>query len=135
MQVVAAATRAPSIHTTQPWRFTATAEQLDVFLDPDRSLPVLDPSGRRQVISCGSAVEFAVLALAARRRGGGGGRALRRRRRSPGEHHPSAAADPAVPRGASTDAAPHGYPPESPPAAVSGRRPVGEVFRFAPSGG
>ena len=64
-QVVAAATRAPSIHNTQPWRFAATPERLDVFLDPDRSLPVLDPSARQQVISCGSAVEFALVALAA----------------------------------------------------------------------
>jgi nitroreductase len=65
VQVVAAATRAPSIHNTQPWRFVATPERLDVFLDPDRSLPVLDPSARQQVISCGSAVEFALVALAA----------------------------------------------------------------------
>jgi nitroreductase len=65
MQVVAAATRAPSIHNTQPWRFVATPERLDVFLDPDRALPVLDPSGRQQVISCGSAVEFALVALTA----------------------------------------------------------------------
>jgi nitroreductase len=64
-QVVTAATRAPSIHNTQPWRFTATAEWLAVFLDPDRSLPVLDPSGRQQVISCGCAIEFAVVSLAA----------------------------------------------------------------------
>ncbi len=64
-QVVGAATRAPSIHNTQPWRFTATADQLDVFLDPARALPVLDPTGRQQVISCGIAVEFAVVALAA----------------------------------------------------------------------
>jgi nitroreductase len=64
-QVVAAATRAPSIHNTQPWRFTASADRLDVRLDPDRALPVLDPSGRQQVISCGSAVEFALVALAA----------------------------------------------------------------------
>ena len=28
-----------------------------------------------------------------------------------------------------------GYPPESPAAAVSGRRPVGEVLRFEPAGG
>lgn len=63
--VVEAATRAPSIHNTQPWRFTATAEALDVFLDPGRALPVLDPTGRQQVISCGIAVEFAVVALAA----------------------------------------------------------------------
>src|SRR5687767_356539 len=65
VQVVAAATRAPSIHNTQPWRWTATRDRLDVHLDPDRALPVLDPSGRQQVISCGSAVEFAVRALAA----------------------------------------------------------------------
>jgi hypothetical protein len=65
VQVVAAATRAPSIHNTQPWRFTASPERLDVFLDPDRALPVLDPSARQQVISCGCAIEFAVVAAAA----------------------------------------------------------------------
>lgn len=64
-QVVDAATRAPSIHNTQPWRFTASAGQLDIFLDRGRALPVLDPTGRQQVISCGIAVEFAVVALAA----------------------------------------------------------------------
>lgn len=64
-QVVGAATRAPSIHNTQPWRFTATSDQLDVFFDPARALPVLDPTGRQQVISCGIAIEFAVVALAA----------------------------------------------------------------------
>jgi hypothetical protein len=62
---VGAATKAPSIHNTQPWRFTATADRLDLFLDPARALPVLDPTGRQQVISCGVAVEFAVVALAA----------------------------------------------------------------------
>jgi nitroreductase len=64
-QVVAGATRAPSIHNTQPWRFTAVPDRLDVFLDPGRSLPVLDPTARQQVISCGSAVEFALVSLAA----------------------------------------------------------------------
>jgi nitroreductase len=64
-QVVTAATRAPSIHNTQPWLFTATAEQLDVFTDPTRTLPVLDPSGRQRIMSCGIAVEFAVVALRA----------------------------------------------------------------------
>jgi nitroreductase len=67
-QVVAAATRAPSIHNSQPWRFTASTERLDVFLDRDRALPVLDPTSRQQVISCGIAIEFAVVALAARGR-------------------------------------------------------------------
>jgi nitroreductase len=64
-QVVAAATRAPSIHNTQPWRFVATADRLEVYLDPARALPVLDPTSRQQVISCGSAIEFAVVALTA----------------------------------------------------------------------
>jgi nitroreductase len=65
MRVVGAATRAPSIHNTQPWRFTAAPDRLEVFLDRDRALPVLDPTARQQVISCGSAIEFAVVALAA----------------------------------------------------------------------
>jgi nitroreductase len=62
--IVAAATRAPSIHNTQPWRFVAGPDRLDVHLDTERALPVLDPTGRQQIISCGSAIEFAVVALA-----------------------------------------------------------------------
>ncbi|RFU19622.1 Acg family FMN-binding oxidoreductase [Geodermatophilus marinus] len=63
--VVASAIRAPSIHNTQPWRFTAGPDRLDVHLDRERALPVLDPTSRQQVISCGVAVEFAAVALAA----------------------------------------------------------------------
>jgi hypothetical protein len=64
-RVVTAATRAPSIHNTQPWRFTGSADRLAVFFDPGRVLKVLDPTHRQQVISCGVAVEFAAVALRA----------------------------------------------------------------------
>lgn len=64
-QVVAAATRAPSIYNTQPWLFIGHPDRIDVFTDPERALPVLDRTGRQRVISCGAAVEFAAVALRA----------------------------------------------------------------------
>ncbi|MGY1744255.1 Acg family FMN-binding oxidoreductase [Blastococcus sp. SYSU D00695] len=63
--VVAAATRAPSIHNTQPWSFVVTGDRLDVYTDPARALHALDRSGRQRVVSCGVAVEFALVALRA----------------------------------------------------------------------
>jgi hypothetical protein len=64
-QVVAAAVRAPSIHNTQPWTFVAGPDRIQVRLDSERALPVVDPTGRQQVISCAIAIEFAVVALQA----------------------------------------------------------------------
>jgi nitroreductase len=64
-RVVEAATRAPSIHNTQPWSFTVARDRLDVRTDPSRALHALDRSGRQRVISCGVAVEFALVALRA----------------------------------------------------------------------
>ena len=78
-QVVAAATRAPSIHNTQPWRFAASPDRLDVFLDPERALPVLDPTCRQQVISCGSRDRVRGRRAGRRGVGHGGGPAARRR--------------------------------------------------------
>ncbi len=57
------ATRAPSIHNSQPWRFGLDGEALTVRADRDRQLPVLDPDGRQLHVSWGAAVEHAWLAV------------------------------------------------------------------------
>ena len=64
--VVELAALAPSVHNTQPWRFTWDGVSLGVREDPSRALPVLDPSGRERVLSCGAAVLQARLAFAER---------------------------------------------------------------------
>lgn len=62
--VVQAATRAPSVHNTQPWRFVAHDEVIELWTDPARSLPVLDPDGRARHLSCGAALVLAEVAAA-----------------------------------------------------------------------
>lgn len=53
---VRAATLAPSLHNSQPWRFRISAGAVEVFADPTRRLDVLDPGGRELLISVGAAV-------------------------------------------------------------------------------
>jgi hypothetical protein len=50
------ATRAPSVHNTQPWRLTLTPGGLQLGVDWTRRLRVLDPTGRQLLISCGCAL-------------------------------------------------------------------------------
>lgn len=59
------AVRAPSVHNTQPWRFTVKDSALEIFADWTRQLSVLDPQGRELLLSCGAAVHTARVALAA----------------------------------------------------------------------
>jgi len=60
---VRAASQAPSVHNTQPWRFHWDGRYLSIWPDWSRQLPVLDPSGRQLAISCGAALGHAVVAL------------------------------------------------------------------------
>ena len=62
--VVELASLAPSVHNTQPWRFHWDGRTLSVLEDPSRALPVLDPSGRERLLSCGAAVLHARVAFA-----------------------------------------------------------------------
>jgi hypothetical protein len=54
--VVTAATLAPSVHNTQPWRFVTHDDGLDLYADDSRRLAVLDPTGRQVRLSCGAAL-------------------------------------------------------------------------------
>jgi hypothetical protein len=54
-RLIAMAARAPSVHNTQPWRFKAGEDAIELYADPRRKLRV-DLSGREMVISCGAAL-------------------------------------------------------------------------------
>ncbi len=53
--LVTVATRAPSLHNTQPWRFKARDDAVELYADADRQLRE-DPAGREMLISCGAAL-------------------------------------------------------------------------------
>jgi len=50
------ASRAPSVHNTQPWRFTFGGGRFEMYADTARGLTVTDPDGRELVLSCGAAL-------------------------------------------------------------------------------
>ena len=53
--LIATAARAPSVHNTQPWRFRAGHDVIELYADQRRKLRV-DPVGREMLISCGAAL-------------------------------------------------------------------------------
>ncbi|OBB65270.1 NAD(P)H nitroreductase [Mycobacterium sp. 852014-50255_SCH5639931] len=63
--VLSLASRAPSVHNTQPWRWRVDATSLHFYSDASRQLPNTDPDGRDLMLSCGAALHHCVVALAA----------------------------------------------------------------------
>lgn len=61
--VLEAASLAPSLHNSQPWRFRVLPEQIELHADLDRSLPTTDPEQRELRLSCGAALLNLRLAL------------------------------------------------------------------------
>jgi nitroreductase len=54
-RMLAIASRAPSVHNTQPWRFSVTAHSIELYADPARKIHQ-DAIGRQMLISCGAAL-------------------------------------------------------------------------------
>ncbi|MDD4866440.1 MAG: NAD(P)H nitroreductase, partial [Mycobacterium sp.] len=63
--VLTLASRAPSIHNTQPWRWRVDEASLHLYADETRHLPSTDPDGRDLILSCGATLHHCVVALAA----------------------------------------------------------------------
>ena len=61
-ELVELATRAPSIHNTQPWRWRAGGTRVRLYADRSRQLHHSDPDGRTLVLSCGAALHHAQVA-------------------------------------------------------------------------
>ena len=53
--LIEVATRAPSLHNTQPWRFKVGERAIELYADARRQLRE-DPVGRELLISCGAAL-------------------------------------------------------------------------------
>ena len=55
---------APSRHNTQPWVFEISGDELRVYADTARTLPIADPDGRQLLMGCGAALVNVRLAAA-----------------------------------------------------------------------
>ncbi|HSV38125.1 MAG TPA: hypothetical protein VLI04_05140 [Nocardioidaceae bacterium] len=64
-ELIALATRAPSVHNTQPWHWCIEGERVILFADTSRELRHADPDGRDLIISCGAALQHLRVAAAA----------------------------------------------------------------------
>lgn len=60
---MALATRAPSVHNTQPWRWRIGEHSVHLYAEPSLHLVHTDPDGRDLLISCGAALHHAAVAF------------------------------------------------------------------------
>lgn len=63
--VLIAATAAPSLHNSQPWRFRCTPMVIELYADTTRAMPVADPDHRELLLACGAALLNLRLAIRA----------------------------------------------------------------------
>ncbi|MGH8894034.1 MAG: Acg family FMN-binding oxidoreductase [Actinomycetes bacterium] len=63
-RLVELATRAPSVHNTQPWFWGVDSDRLVLFADRSRQLMHADPDGRDLILSCGAALHHVQVAAA-----------------------------------------------------------------------
>ena len=63
--VLTLATRAPSVHNSQPWYWRVGQSTLNLYADSSRHLPRTDPDRRDMLLSCGAGLHHCTVALAA----------------------------------------------------------------------
>ena len=59
------ASRAPSLHNSQPWRWVVEGARLQLWADPCRLMPATDHAGRELTLSCGAVLDHLRVAMAA----------------------------------------------------------------------
>ncbi|CAM3965613.1 Acg family FMN-binding oxidoreductase [Smaragdicoccus niigatensis] len=63
-KAVALASRAPSLHNSQPWRWRFDRDGLKLYADPERLISATDSAGRELILSCGGALHHLRAAMA-----------------------------------------------------------------------
>jgi hypothetical protein len=62
---VALASRAPSLHNSQPWRWVSEGASLQLRADRNRAMPATDHTGRELMLSCGAVLDHLRVAMTA----------------------------------------------------------------------
>lgn len=63
-KAIALASRAPSVHNSQPWRWRYDQTGLRLYANPYSAIPVTDAGGRELILSCGVTLHHLEVAMA-----------------------------------------------------------------------